>query len=75
MVAGNDCYARVTTTEACEIFDVDEDGNGEECADDVRTMNQYCSSLSNAAAEKNDGAKRATPEEEFFRLSCLALKI
>ena len=71
MLAGNDCYARVTTTEACDIFDVNEDG---EDADDVMTMSQYCTSLSKAV--KNEGEKqRASPDEEFFRLSCLALKL
>ena len=40
-------------------------------------MNQYCTSLmhKNMGKEKKEGEKRANPEEEFFHLSCLALKI
>ena len=36
-------------------------------------MNQICSSI--VTKEKVDGQKRASPEEEFFRLTCKAMKI
>ena len=68
-------FERVTTTEACEIFEGDSNENEYFDAEDTSNMNQICSSLVPKERLGTENEKRASPEEEFFRLSCLAMKI
>ena len=70
---GSYSFQRVTTTEACEIIEFD--ANNEYYDDDETfDMNLVCSNLTQKDKNK-EGETRSSPEDEFFRLCCLGLKI
>jgi len=68
---------RVTTTEAKDIFDDDEIWNNS-CYTPAADLSDPTISAGHPEAadlEKSVSQIRANPEEEYFRLLCLALKI